>query len=80
MAKSGSTNLQFKLIIKKEPGLKYTKVLSGATHNRSTISMIESKDTLTIEIKAKDATALRASTNSILRDLQVIEATRLPSK
>ncbi|MGD0728513.1 MAG: KEOPS complex subunit Pcc1 [Candidatus Micrarchaeaceae archaeon] len=77
MPKQGE-KFQLKLIINKEKALEYSKILSIKTeHKRSNIKLKEIKGTLFIEISAKDATALRASANSILRDLQVIEATKL---
>ncbi len=71
---SKTDGLYLKLIVGKQHGLNYTKIIGkNTTHSRSTIKMQEDKRNLTIEITAKDATALRASTNSILRDLQTIE-------
>jgi hypothetical protein len=69
---------KLKLILKKEPKLKYKKLLNTRTkQGRSTVCIIETKENIIIEINAADATALRASTNSLLRDLQVIESTRI---
>ncbi|MGA2799795.1 MAG: KEOPS complex subunit Pcc1 [Candidatus Micrarchaeaceae archaeon] len=78
--KSGA-NLTLKLLVKKDPKIKYLKILSQkGSRERSTISLKEQRVNLIIEIKAKDATALRASVNSILRDLQAIEATNTNTK
>ena len=71
-------NLQIKLLVSKEKGLSYLKILTkNKTHSRSSVKITENGKTLNIEINAKDSTALRSSINSILRDLQVIEATKL---
>ncbi len=53
---------------------RYGTVLHGGKYKRSTISITRTAAGTTIEIRALDATALRASANSILRDLQVAEA------
>jgi tRNA threonylcarbamoyladenosine modification (KEOPS) complex Pcc1 subunit len=74
-------NLKLKILVKKDPKIKYLKILSQKSRKeRSTISLKEYRTKLIIEVRAKDATALRASTNSILRGLQVIEATKQHSK
>jgi Transcription factor Pcc1 len=79
MPKSAANgHFKLKLILKREPKLKYTKLLSARTkQGRSTIHITQTKQSIIIEINAHDATALRASTNSLLRDLQVIESTRI---
>ena len=65
------------LTFRKDKNLNYSKILNLKTaHKRSTLRQKEKKSLLTIEIRAKDATALRASANSLFRDLQVIEATK----
>ncbi len=70
--------LKLELILKKEPRLRYTRILSTKNRQgRSAVTINETKNSIIIKIKAPDATALRASANSILRDLQVIEATDL---
>jgi tRNA threonylcarbamoyladenosine modification (KEOPS) complex Pcc1 subunit len=81
MAKAATTkSFQIKLLVAKEPKLKYTAILNqNNKHSRSFIKIKESANQLTIEINADDSTALRASINSVLRDLQVIEATNIPS-
>jgi tRNA threonylcarbamoyladenosine modification (KEOPS) complex Pcc1 subunit len=82
MAKDSHTKkISLKIVLDKEPKLNYSKILGkNLGHSRSAIKITESKSALTIEITAKDATALRASANSILRDLQVIEATKIQTK
>jgi hypothetical protein len=79
MTRHGSKNkASFRLIIAKEPGLKYSRLLSRSKrYGRSTMKVKETSSTVTIEINATDLTALRASANSVLRDLQVISATEL---
>ncbi len=74
-------NLGLTITIKKDPKIKYLKILSQkGKKERSTTSLKEKGSELIIKIAAKDATALRASVNSVLRDLQVIEATKIKSK
>ncbi len=53
---------------------RYGTVLHGGKYKRSVISITRTAAGTTIEIRALDATALRASVNSVLRDLQVAEA------
>lgn len=70
--------LLLKLTIKKDPALDYAMLFkSEKAHSRSTTKVTNAKGSVTIEIKATDPTALRASANSVLRDLQVISATKL---
>jgi tRNA threonylcarbamoyladenosine modification (KEOPS) complex Pcc1 subunit len=60
--------------IPKRNGLKYTKIIGKiSTYKRSGIEIKEGKKALDISITADDITALRASMNSIMRDLQVVE-------
>ena len=79
MAKaSSSKSLHLKLVIAKEPSLNYIRILGKNTkHSRSSVKLKEDESTLTIEIVSKDTTSMRASANSILRDLQVIDATKI---
>lgn len=75
---SHAKGISLKIILEKEPNLRYTRIFGkNKGHGRSTVKIKENGKRLIIEIAAKDATALRASANSILRDLQVIEATKL---
>lgn len=73
-----SENLQIRITINKPPKSKsYSKILGKSKgHGRSRVEIKESKKILDILITAKDTTALRAQANSVLRDLQVIEATQ----
>lgn len=65
------------LVLEKTDRLSYSRTLGRKIrHDRSNIFLKETAGKLTITIKAKDLTALRASANSILRDMQVIEATK----
>ena len=60
--------------IPKKGRLNYKKILGDSReHKRSGIKISETPVSLKIEISAKDATAMRASMNSIMRDIQVIE-------
>ena len=69
--------IKLTLVLSKEPKLKYSSILhKNMKHGRSDVKVQEKKDSLTIEITATDSTALRASINTILRGLQVIEATK----
>ena len=64
------------IVVGKYPGINYKGALGptgSRRHARSTLDVAESKGRLRITITAKDATALRASINSMLRDLQIIE-------
>jgi|GEM_PF-1162974 tRNA threonylcarbamoyladenosine modification (KEOPS) complex Pcc1 subunit len=75
--KAGSHKNHIRLVVPKDPKINYKRLLNNQTnHERSNTAIKEQKETLIIEITAKDLTALRASANSILRDLQVIEATK----
>jgi tRNA threonylcarbamoyladenosine modification (KEOPS) complex Pcc1 subunit len=68
------------IVYKKDSALNYTRILaacSTGTYKRSTITTSETDKELRFEIRARDVVALMASTNSILRRLQVIEATNL---
>jgi len=70
-----------RLVIKKRSKLNYSRILGkGREHRRSSTKLKESKDRIIVEIAAKDLAALRASANSILRNIQVIEATKLDTK
>ena len=61
--------------IKKPSGINYTELIGKTSqYKRSTISMSEKPTALKIRIEAKDATALKASLNAILKDIQVIES------
>ena len=72
------STVYLKLVIGKSDSTNYSKILGKkSTHRRSTISIKEDRDALTIEITATDTTALRASVNSILRNIQVADATIL---
>lgn len=68
------------IVYSKDTALNYTRVLascSAKAYKRSTITTRETDRELRFEVKATDVTALMASTNSILRRLQVIEATKI---
>jgi tRNA threonylcarbamoyladenosine modification (KEOPS) complex Pcc1 subunit len=78
MGESKDSKLHLKLVVEKEPHLKYTKILSASKkRDRSTTTIKETKTTLVVEITSKDSIAMRATINSILRDLQVIKSTKL---
>jgi len=67
------------IIVHKDPGTSYKKILAlpdGGVNARSSTAANERGGTLRITIKANDITALRASMNSIMRDLQVVADVR----
>jgi tRNA threonylcarbamoyladenosine modification (KEOPS) complex Pcc1 subunit len=71
------------IIYRKDPALNYSRILascSAQAYKRSVIATSETGKELRFEVKARDVTALMASTNSILRRLQVIEATRMQER
>jgi len=62
------------LNISKTSQISYKKALGNIkSYKRSKITMLESKKGFEVKIIADDLTALRASINSITRDMQVIE-------
>lgn len=62
------------LTIAKKAKIDYKRVIGEIrSQGRSDTKINETKDQLKIVIEAKDATALRASINAVMRDLQVIE-------
>ncbi|MGI0100671.1 MAG: KEOPS complex subunit Pcc1 [Candidatus Micrarchaeaceae archaeon] len=78
MAKPNTKKLYMKIVFEGEPNLEYEKILgTGSKHKRSNVTVAAKNSKLIIEITASDATALRASVNSVLRDLQVIEASKI---
>ncbi len=64
-----------KIRIPKMPAVRYAAVVGKAKlYKRSSVSMKEYQGALLVEIRAGDATALRASVNALMRDIQVIES------
>lgn len=64
------------LTIPKAEHLNYTEIIGEQrAYERAGVSMKETDDIITVVIEAKDITALRASINSITRDVTVIENT-----
>ena len=62
------------LTIGKSANIDYRKILGNMReHKRSTISIKETGTALSITIKTRDITALRASVNAIMRDIQVVK-------
>lgn len=60
---------------KRGPSLNYKGLLaSGRPYKRSSIDIRESDSGITFTVRASDITALRASVNSVLRDIKVVEA------
>ncbi len=66
--------------VEKASSLNYSKALGKIkSYKRSSVSIKETSRILTVSIEAHDATALRASVNAIMRDVQVIEsAVKIP--
>ncbi len=63
--------------LKKGGRVSYTRLIGRISeYKRSSISMRETPSEFTVRIEAKDATALKASLNAILKDIQVIESVR----
>jgi tRNA threonylcarbamoyladenosine modification (KEOPS) complex Pcc1 subunit len=68
-------NLNLKLTLAKRHGIDYAKIIGkGKKHSRSSMLVREKGDMLIVEINSGDITALRASANSLLRDIQVINS------
>ncbi len=78
--KRGETHTRFGTIsasvtIQKRKGLNYTGMLvQTGKYKRSRMSVSDLGKTLKVVVTATDTTALRASLNSLLRDLQVVES------
>ncbi len=67
------------IIIQKRAKMSYKKILGEIKeHKRSGINISETDSELKITIETKDITALRASLNAIIRDVQVIEGANTP--
>jgi tRNA threonylcarbamoyladenosine modification (KEOPS) complex Pcc1 subunit len=62
------------LTIKKSANINYEKILGNSKeHKRSSMAVKETRTELKITIKTRDTTALRASVNAVMRDIQVVE-------
>ena len=75
--KRKTTNYRYsaEIIIAKDKGRDYKAILGESkTYKRGAMSISETGRELKISIKADDATALRASINMVLRDMQVINS------
>ncbi len=66
--------LRIELYIRPEGRYAHVSSIRFQGHRKSKVSLSASGPSLRITIEADDATALRASANSVLRDLQVAEA------
>jgi tRNA threonylcarbamoyladenosine modification (KEOPS) complex Pcc1 subunit len=78
--KQATERVRSTIVYDKDPSLDYTRILascSSGAYKRSTIKTSETVNELRFDISAADVVALMASTNSILRRLQVIEATSM---
>ena len=77
MARTSPKTIMLKLVLDREPALNYSTILQKTKrYERSSFKIHEDGKNLVIEITANDLTALRASANSVMRDLQVIGATK----
>ncbi len=77
MSQKASNNYRFAAAIRvaKTKGISYRRALGGiSSHERSKVRIKETAKLLQIDITAKDAAALRASLNSMLKDLHVVES------
>lgn len=64
-----------KILIKKGSDTSYKRIIGSIKeHSRSKISIKETAKELQINIETDDITALRASINTVIRDIQVIDA------
>ncbi|MDE1857103.1 MAG: hypothetical protein KGH98_03405 [Candidatus Micrarchaeota archaeon] len=62
------------ITVTKSAGVNYLKVIgSKREYKRSSVSMSETKTEITVRIKAEDPTALKASINSVLNDIEIVE-------
>ncbi|MGC8652122.1 MAG: KEOPS complex subunit Pcc1 [Candidatus Micrarchaeia archaeon] len=72
----GANDTSVKAVITVD-GKHYAKILAlkkASKYKRSSMSVRGKGGTLTISIEAQDVTALRATINSVLRDMQVASA------
>ena len=73
---AGANRYAARITITKHLPIKYSKMIgSYKAYRRSKISTKEGAHSISISIAANDATALRASLNSVMRDIHVIEST-----
>lgn len=74
MNKSQGFNYEIKFAITKTNPMSYSKILNTKrAYKRSALKITEQKNSVEIMIKAKDITALKATTNSLLNELLLIE-------
>ncbi|MGI0133833.1 MAG: KEOPS complex subunit Pcc1 [Candidatus Micrarchaeaceae archaeon] len=69
-----------KIVVRKDLSISIRRIIKSANlkdFERSHATISETNDALTITIKAKHLTALRASINSIMRELKAVEETCL---
>ena len=74
-ARTITQTINAKVLIPKRKDLDYTGMLvQTSKYKRSSMSVRDLGSALEVVVTATDTTALRASLNSLLRDLQVIES------
>ncbi len=66
-------NYQAIIKIRKKENIKYNQIINKYQNQRSITRIKESSLIAFFNVRAKDITALRASINSIMRDVKVIE-------
>ena len=78
-AKSGDHRFTATIRIIKSRAISYRKALGDMSpHERSSIRIKETSKLLQIDISARDPAALRATLNSALKDLHVVESVSAP--
>ena len=62
------------IVVSKVHGASYSSIMGKIkSYKRSTVEIKETAGTFAAKVRAADATALRASVNALMRDIQVIE-------
>jgi tRNA threonylcarbamoyladenosine modification (KEOPS) complex Pcc1 subunit len=62
------------IVVSKAPRVSYSSIMGRIkSYKRSTVEIKETAGTFAAKVRAADATALRASVNALMRDIQVIE-------
>ena len=75
--KEQQTSYEAVITLHKSAKINYTKLIGNLRmYKRSVIEIGETPEAFSVKINAADPTALKASFNSILRDIQVIESVR----
>ncbi len=59
--------------IKKRFSIDYKKIINQMRYERSSIIIKEDKKYIKLNVRAKDITAMRASINSVIRDIKIAD-------